>query len=227
MRERKEHFTKHRCALIVYHIIKDSRQFFSESLMPRDFASQIVGQPKARNEIMWPETHLYDLAKHIFKLQLSALEVADLPEKWKPKEATSTDDKDSKDGKRQPKNQGAEHRVDQARGVINLTGSATKGVNQEDTGLAVVEHSTDATQGALDTIPCHHRFVSIWARQWRNVFGCAQRLDPMNCVSLEKWKCGTSQCSKSTLLIRAAIMRATKVYSDYAVSRMALANSRG
>lgn len=100
MRERKEHFNKHRCALIVYHIIKDSRQFFSESLMPRDFASQIVGQPKARNEIMWPETHLYDLAKHIFKLQLSALEVADLPEKWRPKEATPTDDKDSKDGKR-------------------------------------------------------------------------------------------------------------------------------
>ena len=99
MRERKEHFTRHVCALIVYHIIKDSRQFYSEALMPRDFESLVVGQPKSRHEILWPETHLYDLAKHIFKLQLSALEVADLPSKWKLKEATTTEE-EKPDGKR-------------------------------------------------------------------------------------------------------------------------------
>ena len=105
MRERKEHFNRHTCALIVYHIIKDSRQFFSEQLLPRDFDGPVVGQPRARAEIMWPDTHLYDLAKHIFKLQLAALELADLPEKWKVKEAT-TPPSNTNDGKRPAQDSG-------------------------------------------------------------------------------------------------------------------------
>ena len=84
MRDLTRYFTSQACNLITYHIIKDSRQFFAEKLMPRDFEDPLVLP-------MWPESHLADTAKHVKKLQFAALWVDDLPYKWRvpPKQDTS------------------------------------------------------------------------------------------------------------------------------------------
>ena len=99
MRNRQQYFTRQVCALIVYHIIKDSRQFFSVRLMPRDFEGAVIGEHRSRDEIEWPATHLYEVAKHVHKLQMTALEVADLPEKWRYSEKPKEPEKE-KDTKR-------------------------------------------------------------------------------------------------------------------------------
>jgi hypothetical protein len=98
MRQRQQYFTRQACALLVYHIIKDSRQYFSVKLMPRDFDGAVIGESRSRDEIEWPATHLYEVAKHVHKLQMTALEVADLPEKWRygEKEKESEKEKDTK-----------------------------------------------------------------------------------------------------------------------------------
>ena len=90
LRERTRFFTPHVCALLTYHTIKDSRQFFSIELMPRDFEGGIPGEVRARERVPWPKSHLFDVAKHLFKLQFTALEVADLPIKWREPEKDDT-----------------------------------------------------------------------------------------------------------------------------------------
>ena len=90
LRERTRYFTPHVCALLTYHVIKDSRQFFSIELMPSDFEGGIPGEVRARGRVPWPESHLFDVAKHLFKLQFASLEVADLPIKWQEPEKEST-----------------------------------------------------------------------------------------------------------------------------------------
>ena len=96
MRNRQQYFTKQACALIVYHILKDARQFFSVRLMPRDFEGAVIGESRSKNEIAWPVTNLFEVAKHIHKLQMTALDVADLPEKWRYADKEKEKEKDTK-----------------------------------------------------------------------------------------------------------------------------------
>ena len=90
MRDLTRYFTSQACNLITYHIIKDSRQFFAEKLMPRDFEDTLVSP-------MWPESHLADTAKHVKRLQFNALWVDDLPYKWRPKQDTSGNKRTNQD----------------------------------------------------------------------------------------------------------------------------------
>ena len=84
MRELTGYFTPQACNLITYHVIKDSRQFFAEKLMPRDFKG------RSASSVMWPESHLAETAKHIKKLQFTALWVEDVPYKWRVKQDSNT-----------------------------------------------------------------------------------------------------------------------------------------
>lgn len=98
MRQRQRYFTKEVCAMIVYHIIKDAMQFFSVKLMPRDFEGAVIGEPRSKDEINWPVSHLHEISKIIHGLQLGQLDVVDLPEKWR---YHSKEEKEEKDTKRQ------------------------------------------------------------------------------------------------------------------------------
>ena len=92
MRELTSVFTHTRCKLIIVHIMKDSKRYFSVKLMPKDFAGV-----QAFHQIAWPLSHLADVAKYIFQQQFTALEVADVPHKWKEDPTTDNNKRKATD----------------------------------------------------------------------------------------------------------------------------------
>ena len=79
MRERTSVFTAYRCKLIVTHIMKDSKRYFSVHLMPKDLD---FDWSQVNQQVQWPLSHLAEVAKHIFLQTFAALEIADMPAKW-------------------------------------------------------------------------------------------------------------------------------------------------
>ena len=63
--------------------------------MPKDFAGV-----QAFHQIAWPLSHLADVAKYIFQQQFTALEVADVPHKWKEDTADNNKRKANEQGSR-------------------------------------------------------------------------------------------------------------------------------
>jgi uncharacterized membrane protein YgcG len=87
MRERTSYFNAQVCKLLTAHTLRDSKRFFSVRLMPEDFDGIT-----AHHQVNWPQSYLADVAKHVFNFQFAALEIADMPYKWR-ETSTPTDNK--------------------------------------------------------------------------------------------------------------------------------------
>ena len=79
--EQEQHFSRdggHFSKLLVWHILKDLREFFSVELMPSDFED--AGE---HDDILWPISFLTGVATELHGIRRMALETDDFPTKWR------------------------------------------------------------------------------------------------------------------------------------------------
>ena len=96
MKEESNLFTSDVCKLLTTHLLMDSRQFFVVDLMPQDFEGKTD-----TCELLWPESHLAEVARQVAGKRFAALQVAGMPHAWREDKADQAKRPAAEQGSRQ------------------------------------------------------------------------------------------------------------------------------
>ena len=149
MKDYKDNFTPELCAQLTFHMIKDSRFFFSVELRVEDIEKIRRGE-----DVTWPTSDLTNVSLQLRGLSVNALMTDDLPQQWRTKPSRQLADQGQRDagGPREWRNTGGAGGAGTSprRGGGRVTNHAyPNGAQNAGRGHSEVRHDEGLPQGLV------------------------------------------------------------------------------